>query len=204
MGTSLMSKLFGTKQEKDIKALGPIVEAVNSEEAWAQSLDSDQFKAETARFKALVQEGTSLNRLLPKAFALAREAAKRTLGERHYDVQIMGAAVLHQGKILEMKTGEGKTLTCVPAAYLNALAGRGVHVVTVNDYLAARDAAWMGPVYEYLGLSVGVILSEMDNEAKRHAYRQDITYGTNNEFGFDYLRDNMKWSQEEKIQPEHI
>ncbi|NLV61063.1 MAG: preprotein translocase subunit SecA, partial [Spirochaetales bacterium] len=203
MGTSLMSKLFGTKQEKDIKALGPIVEAVNSEEAWAQSLDSDQFKAETARFKALVQEGTSLNRLLPKAFALAREAAKRTLGERHYDVQIMGAAVLHQGKILEMKTGEGKTLTCVPAAYLNALAGRGVHVVTVNDYLAARDAAWMGPVYEYLGLSVGVILSEMDNEAKRHAYRQDITYGTNNEFGFDYLRDNMKWSQEEKIQPEH-
>ena len=203
MGTSLMSKLFGTKQEKDIKALGPIVEAVNSEEAWAQSLDSDQFKAETARFKALVQEGTSLNRLLPKAFALAREAANRTLGERHYDVQIMGAAVLHQGKILEMKTGEGKTLTCVPAAYLNALAGRGVHVVTVNDYLAARDAAWMGPVYEYLGLSVGVILSEMDNEAKRHAYRQDITYGTNNEFGFDYLRDNMKWSQEEKIQPEH-
>ncbi|HOE83667.1 MAG TPA: preprotein translocase subunit SecA [Sphaerochaeta sp.] len=203
MGTSLMSKLFGTKQEKDIKALGPIVEAVNSEEAWAQSLDSDQFKAETARFKALVQEGTSLNRLLPKAFALAREAAKRTLGERHYDVQIMGAAVLHQGKILEMKTGEGKTLTCVPAAYLNALAGRGVHVVTVNDYLAARDAAWMGPVYEYLGLSVGVILSEMDNEAKRHAYQQDITYGTNNEFGFDYLRDNMKWSQEEKIQPEH-
>ena len=115
----------------------------------------------------------------------------------------MGAAVLHQGKILEMKTGEGKTLTCVPAAYLNALAGRGVHVVTVNDYLAARDAAWMGPVYEYLGLSVGVILSEMDNEAKRHAYQQDITYGTNNEFGFDYLRDNMKWSQEEKIQPEH-
>ena len=203
MGTSLMSKLFGTKQEKDIKALGPIVEAVNSEEAWAQSLDSDQFKAETARFKALVQEGTSLNRRLPKACALAREAAKRTLGERHYDVQVMGAAVLHQGKILEMKTGEGKTLTCVPAAYLNALAGRGVHVVTVNDYLASRDAALMGPVYEYLGLSVGVILSEMDNEAKRHAYRQDITYGTNNEFGFDYLRDNMKWSQEEKIQPEH-
>ncbi len=203
MATSLLSKLFGTKQEKDIKALRPIVEAVNAEEAWAQALDSDQFKSETARFKALVQEGTTLDRLLPKAFALAREAARRTLGERHYDVQIMGAAVLHQGKILEMKTGEGKTLTCVPAAYLNALAGRGVHVVTVNDYLAARDAAWMGPVYEYLGLSVGVILSEMDNEAKRHAYRQDITYGTNNEFGFDYLRDNMKWSKEEKIQPRH-
>ena len=203
MGTSLLSKLFGTKQEKDIKGLRPIVEAVNEQEAWASSLSREQFKEQTARFKEQIKEGASLDQLLPQAFALAREAARRTLGERHYDVQIMGAVVLHQGKILEMKTGEGKTLTCVPAAYLNALAGHGVHVITVNDYLAARDASWMGPVYEYLGLTVGVILSEMDNEAKRNAYAKDITYGTNNEFGFDYLRDNMKWSAQEKIQPEH-
>ncbi len=203
MGKSLISALFGTKQQKDIKALRPIVEAVNAQEAWARDLSAEAFKEQTEHFKHLIKEGTSLDALLPKAFALAREAARRTLGERHYDVQIMGAAVLHQGKILEMKTGEGKTLTCVPAAYLNALTGRGVHVITVNDYLAARDAAWMGPVYEYLGLSVGTILSEMDNEAKRHAYAMDITYGTNNEFGFDYLRDNMKWSLAEKIQPEH-
>ena len=203
MATSLLRKLFGTKQEKDLKALQPLVALVNAEESWAASLDAKQFKEQTARFKEQVASGTKLESLLPKAFALAREAAKRTLGERHYDVQIMGAVVLHQGKILEMKTGEGKTLTCVPAAYLNALSGRGVHVVTVNDYLASRDAAWMGPVYEYLGLSVGAILSEMDNEAKRKAYAMDVTYGTNNEFGFDYLRDNMKWSQEEKIQPQH-
>lgn len=156
-------------------------------------------RQQTQSFKEQVAQGTSLDSLLPKAFALAREAASRVLGERHYDVQIMGAAVLHQGgKILEMKTGEGKTLTCVPAAYLNALTGKGVHVVTVNDYLAGRDASWMGPVYEYLGLSVGVILSSMDNEAKRSSYSKDVTYGTNNEFGFDYLRDNMKWSEQEK------
>ncbi|HZJ88243.1 MAG TPA: preprotein translocase subunit SecA [Sphaerochaeta sp.] len=203
MAKSLFRRLFKTKQEKDIIALNPIVALVNAEESWAQSLDADQFKEQTARFRSQVSEGTALEKLLPKAFALAREAAHRVLGERHYDVQIMGAAVLHQGKILEMKTGEGKTLTCVPAAYLNALSGKGVHVITVNDYLAERDAAWMGPIYEYLGLSVGVILSNMENEAKRAAYGCDITYGTNNEFGFDYLRDNMKWSAAEKIQPQH-
>ncbi|MDT3358515.1 MAG: preprotein translocase subunit SecA, partial [Spirochaetota bacterium] len=203
MGTSFFTKLFGTKQDKDLRSLLPFVEQVNKEESWASALSDDQFPIQTAQFRKQLDEGASLERLLPKAFALAREASKRVLGERHYDVQIMGAVVLHQGKILEMKTGEGKTLTCVPAAYLNALEGKGVHIVTVNDYLAGRDASWMGPIYEFLGLSVGVILSDMDNEAKRRAYSRDVTYGTNNEFGFDYLRDNMKWSAEEKIQPKH-
>lgn len=203
MGTSFFTKLFGTKQDKDLRSLLPFVEQVNKEESWASALSDDQFPIQTAQFRKQLEEGASLESLLPKAFALAREASKRVLGERHYDVQIMGAVVLHQGKILEMKTGEGKTLTCVPAAYLNALEGKGVHIVTVNDYLAGRDASWMGPIYEFLGLSVGVILSDMDNEAKRRAYSRDVTYGTNNEFGFDYLRDNMKWSAEEKIQPKH-
>lgn len=203
MGTSFFTKLFGTKQDKDLRSLLPLLEQVNKEEPWASALSDDQFPVQTQQFRKQLQEGASLESLLPKAFALAREAAKRVLGERHYDVQIMGAVVLHQGKILEMKTGEGKTLTCVPAAYLNALEGKGVHIVTVNDYLAGRDASWMGPIYEFLGLSVGVILSDMDNEAKRKAYSRDVTYGTNNEFGFDYLRDNMKWSAEEKIQPKH-
>ncbi len=203
MGTSFFTKLFGTKQDKDLRSLLPLLEQVNKEEPWASALSDDQFPVQTQQFRKQLQEGASLDSLLPKAFALAREAAKRVLGERHYDVQIMGAVVLHQGKILEMKTGEGKTLTCVPAAYLNALEGKGVHIVTVNDYLAGRDASWMGPIYEFLGLSVGVILSDMDNEAKRKAYSRDVTYGTNNEFGFDYLRDNMKWSAEEKIQPKH-
>ncbi|MGH0052010.1 MAG: preprotein translocase subunit SecA, partial [Sphaerochaetaceae bacterium] len=203
MGTSIFTKLFGTKQDKDLRVLKPLVDQVNKEAAWAESLSAEAVRQQTQDFKDQVAQGTSLDSLLPKAFALAREAASRVLGERHYDVQIMGAIVLHQGNILEMKTGEGKTLTCVPAAYLNALADKGVHVVTVNDYLAGRDASWMGPVYEYLGLSVGVILSSMDNEAKRSAYAKDVTYGTNNEFGFDYLRDNMKWSQQEKIQPKH-
>jgi len=203
MGTSFFTKLFGTKQDKDLRSLLPLLEQVNKEEPWASALSDDQFPVQTQQFRKQLQEGASLDSLLPKAFALAREAAKRVLGERHYDVQIMGAVVLHQGKILEMKTGEGKTLTCVPAAYLNALEGKGVHIVTVNDYLAGRDASWMGPIYEFLGLSVGVILSDMDNETKRKAYSRDVTYGTNNEFGFDYLRDNMKWSAEEKIQPKH-
>jgi preprotein translocase subunit SecA len=203
MGTSFFTKLFGTKQDKDLRSLLPLLEQVNKEESWASALSDDQFPVQTQQFRKQLQEGASLDSLLPKAFALAREAAKRVLGERHYDVQIMGAVVLHQGKILEMKTGEGKTLTCVPAAYLNALEGKGVHIVTVNDYLAGRDASWMGPIYEFLGLSVGVILSDMDNETKRKAYSRDVTYGTNNEFGFDYLRDNMKWSAEEKIQPKH-
>ena len=159
---------------------------------------------QTGEWKAQLREGkTDLDAILPKAFAMAREASWRVLGEKHYDVQIMGAVVLHQGDILEMKTGEGKTLTCVPAAYLNALSGKGVHVVTVNDYLAGRDASWMGPVYAYMGLTTGFIFANQDNESKKKAYACDITYGTNNEFGFDYLRDNLKWRMQDKVQPRH-
>ena len=164
MANRLLAALFGgTKQDKDMKRLRPIVESVNKNSDWAKGLSQDEMKALTAEWKEEVMSGkTTLDELLPKAFAVAREAAWRVLGERHYDVQIMGAIVLHQGSILELKTGEGKTLTCVPAAYLNALSGEGVHIVTVNDYLAERDRDWMGPVYEYLGLTVGVILSTQD------------------------------------------
>ncbi len=203
MAKGIFRKLFKTKQERDIKHLTPLVNRVNERSEWAKELKDDHFPLITNQFKERYGQGESLDSLLPEAFALAREAAERVLGERHYDVQIMGAIVLHQGNILEMKTGEGKTLTCVPAAYLNALTGKGVHIVTVNDYLARRDAEWMGPIYRFLGLSVGSIVSDMDNEARREAYNCNITYGTNNEFGFDYLRDNMKWSLEEKIQPQH-
>jgi len=198
-----MQRIFGTKQEKDLKKLLPLVEAVNQQAQWAASFEDSDFPIQSGLLKKQIQEGSSLDDILPQAFALAREAADRVLHERLFDEQIMGAVVLHHGTILEMKTGEGKTLTCVPAAYLNALEGKGVHVITVNDYLAQRDAAWMGPVYNFLGLSVGTILSNMDNEIRRIAYGKDITYGTNNEFGFDYLRDNMKWDANEKIQPLH-
>lgn len=203
MAKSLMQKLFGTKQERDIKRLSPIVEQVNAKAPWAGALSDDDFPRLTGELKNRLHQGETLTDILPEAFALAREAAHRVLGERHYDEQIMGAIVLHQGTILEMKTGEGKTLTCVPAAYLNALEEKGVHIVTVNDYLAKRDCEWMGPIYRYLGLSVGSIVSDMDNDARREAYAADITYGTNNEFGFDYLRDNMKWDARDKIQPQH-
>ncbi len=200
---NFFTKLFGTKQEKDLKALTPILNKVNSFSDWASALKDEDFPIMTQKFKERVSKGESLDNLLPEAFALAREASFRTLGERHYDEQILGAIVLHQGKILEMKTGEGKTLTCVPAAYLNSLEGKGVHVVTVNDYLASRDAAWMGRVYNFLGLTVGVITAEMDTERRKASYTCDITYGTNNEFGFDYLRDNMKYRFQDKIQPKH-
>lgn len=200
---SFLSKLFGTKKDKDIKALSPIVEKVNSFDSWARSLKDEEFPQQTTAFKDRIKNGETLDQILPEAYALVREASRRVLGERHYDVQIMGAIVLHQGKILEMKTGEGKTLTSVPAAYLNALEEKGVHVVTVNDYLAQRDAQWMSPIYNFLGLSVGVIVSNMDNARRKEAYLCDITYGTNNEFGFDYLRDNMKLRYQDKIQPKH-
>ena len=205
MANKFLAALFGgTKQDKDIKRLKPIVEKVNSLSTWAEGLSHEDILNQTQEWKEEIQSGQKkLDDILPWAFAVAREASARVLGERHYDVQIMGAIVLHEGSILELKTGEGKTLTCVPAAYLNALSGEGVHIVTVNDYLAQRDATWMGPIYEYLGLSVGVILSTQDNQRKKEAYSKDITYGTNNEFGFDYLRDNMKWRMEDKIQPKH-
>ena len=205
MAKNFFAALFGgTKHDKDMKRLNPIVAAVNAEAGWAEKLSQEDMVRQTGEWKALIRDGkTNLDAILPKAFAMAREASWRVLGEKHYDVQIMGAVVLHQGDILEMKTGEGKTLTCVPAAYLNALSGKGVHVVTVNDYLAGRDASWMGPVYAYMGLTTGFIFANQDNESKKKAYACDITYGTNNEFGFDYLRDNLKWRMQDKVQPTH-
>ncbi len=203
MANFLASLFGGTKHDKDMKRLRPIVESVKKEYGWASSLKDEDFPRITAEWKEAVRNGTSLDELLPKAFALAREASGRVLGEKHYDVQIMGAIVLHQGSILEMKTGEGKTLTAVPAAYLNALEGKGVHIVTVNDYLAQRDAEWMGRVYEFLGLKTGCIIAGQDEARKRESYNADVTYGTNNEFGFDYLRDNMKMSLAQKTQPRH-
>ena len=192
--------LFGSQHERDIKALLPLLHEVNSKEAWALSLTAEEFPKMSEEFKKRYNAGESLDSFLPEAFALAREAARRVLGERPFDVQILGALVLHSGRIVEMKTGEGKTLMCVAAAYINSLAGKGVHIVTVNDYLAERDADWMRPVYGYLGMTVGSILSNMDNEARRIAYQCDITYATNNELGFDYLRDNMKWELSERTQ----
>ena len=201
---NFFAALFGgTKHDKDMKRLRPIVESVKKEYGWAESLKDEDFPRITAEWKEAVRNGKSLDELLPKAYALAREASGRVLGERHYDVQIMGAIVLHQGSILEMKTGEGKTLTAVPAAYLNALEGKGVHIVTVNDYLAQRDAEWMGRVYAFLGMKTGCIIAGQDDQRKREAYSADVTYGTNNEFGFDYLRDNMKISMQQKLQPKH-
>ncbi len=203
MANFLTALFGGSKHDRDMKHLSPIISKINAEENWAKSLSEDEFKEQTKIWKEEVKNGKSLDEILVKAFALAREAASRTLGERHYDVQLMGAVTLHEGKIMELKTGEGKTLACVPAAYLNALEGEGVHIVTVNDYLARRDAEWMSPVYNYLGLTVGVITSDMDTNAKKAAYAADITYGTNNEFGFDYLRDNMKVNYQDKIQAKH-
>ena len=196
----VLTLIFGSQNERDVKKLKPLVADVNAKEEWAKSLTQEQFPEQTKKFKQRLAEGETLDDILPEAFALAREAAFRVLGERAYDVQIMGSLVLHSGRITEMKTGEGKTLMCVPAVYLNSLSGKGVHVVTVNDYLAERDADWMRPVYAYLGQTVGSILSNMDNDARKAAYNCDITYGTNNEFGFDYLRDNMQIELNRKVQ----
>ncbi len=200
MLNSILTFLFGSKRDRDVKQLLPVVEKINQKEDWAKSLKPEDFPLQTAEFKKRLANGETLDDILPEAFALAREAASRVLGERAYDVQIMGSLVLNSGRIVEMKTGEGKTLMCVAAAYLNSLTGEGVHVVTVNDYLAERDATWMSKVYNYLGVSVGIILSNMDNDARRQAYACDITYGTNNEFGFDYLRDNMHINPKDKVQ----
>lgn len=196
----ILTAIFGSQNDRDVKMLKPIVAAINEKESWAASLSAEDFPKQTQIFKDQLASGKTLDDILVEAFALAREAAKRVLGERAYDVQLMGSLVLNSGRITEMKTGEGKTLMCVAAAYLNSLTGKGVHIVTVNDYLAERDAAWMKPVYAYLGQTVGTILSNMDNNARREAYACDITYGTNNEFGFDYLRDNMQIDPKEKVQ----
>ena len=199
-----IKKLFaGSKHEKDIKSMLDILGVINAREAWARNLSPEEYPEQTAEFRRRIENGATLDELLPDAFALIREAARRTLGERPFDVQLLGGVVLHQGKVMEMKTGEGKTLSCTTAAYLNALPQKGVHIVTVNDYLASRDAQWMGPVFHYLGISVGAILSQMDNAARKAAYDSDITYGTNNEFGFDYLRDNMRWNSDSRVQRDH-
>ena len=202
MFAPLLRKVFGSKNDRDVKRMQKAVRSVNALEEQMQALSDEQLQAKTIEFRERLNQGETLNKILPEAFAVCREAGKRVMGMRHFDVQLIGGMALHEGKIAEMRTGEGKTLVATLAVYLNALAGKGVHVVTVNDYLAHRDANWMRPLYEFLGLSVGVVLPFQDPQEKRSAYACDITYGTNNEFGFDYLRDNMAFSLEEKYQRE--
>ncbi|HCX68344.1 MAG TPA: preprotein translocase subunit SecA, partial [Rhodobiaceae bacterium] len=196
-------RLFGSANDRKIKAYNARVEAINALETDMAALSDDALKAKTAEFRARLADGATLDEILPEAFATVREAAKRTLGQRHYDVQLIGGMVLHDGNIAEMKTGEGKTLVSTLAAYLNALPAKGVHIVTVNDYLAKRDAEWMGEVHRFLGLEVGVILHGLTDDQRRQAYAADITYGTNNEYGFDYLRDNMKYQLTSMVQRGH-
>jgi preprotein translocase subunit SecA len=200
---ALLDKILRAGEGRQVKNLEKIAKMVNSHESEISQLSDQQLRAKTDEFKARLNDGEELDDLLPEAFAVVREAAKRTLGQRHYDVQLMGGIALHRGNIAEMRTGEGKTLVSTLPAYLNALSGLGVHIVTVNDYLAERDSEWMGRVHRFLGLSVGVILAHMSPQERRAAYAADITYGTNNEFGFDYLRDNMAWSIDDCVQREH-
>ncbi|RKY03733.1 preprotein translocase subunit SecA, partial [Candidatus Poribacteria bacterium] len=228
MFSKIAEKIIGSKNDRILKKLWPIVEKVNSLEPQMEKLSDEQLRDKTEEFKERLKKGETLDDLLPEAYAVVREAAKRTLGQRHFDVQVLGAIVLHTGNIAEMKTGEGKTLTATMPAYLNALTGRGVHIVTVNDYLAKRDAQWMGPIYHMLGLKVGVIQNETEDGrplpsfiydpeyetddvrykhlrpvSRKEAYLADITYGVHSEFGFDYLRDNMVRSLDEKVQRGH-
>jgi preprotein translocase subunit SecA len=198
-----LGKIIGTKNERELKRLAERVVEINALEAEMQQLKDSDFPLRTDQFKERIANGEPLDNFLPEAFALCREAGRRTINMRHFDVQLIGGMVLHEGKIAEMKTGEGKTLVATLPVYLNALEGKGVHVVTVNDYLANRDAGWMGPIYRLLGLSVGVIVHDLDDDERRAAYKSDVTYGTNNEFGFDYLRDNMKFDLADYVQREH-
>src|SRR6185437_5150339 len=191
---ALARRVFGSANDRYIKSLQPLVDEINEAEPALAALTDDDLRARTAALKERLGQGETLDDILPDAFATVREAAKRTLGQRHFDVQLMGGIVLHRGMISEMKTGEGKTLVATLPVYLNALTGKGVHVVTVNDYLASRDAEWMGQVYKFLGMTVGCIVHGLTDEQRKEAYAADITYGTNNEYGFDYLRDNMKYS----------
>ena len=197
---AIARRLFGTANDRFLKPLQADVDAINALEPEVQALTDDEIRARTVRFRERLAAGESMNSLLVEAFATVREAAKRTLGQRHFDVQLLGGMVLHRGMIAEMKTGEGKTLVATLPVYLNALAGKGVHVVTVNDYLAQRDAEWMGAIYRFLGLSVGCIVHDLDDAGRREAYACDVTYGTNNELGFDYLRDNMKFRLHDLVQ----
>jgi preprotein translocase subunit SecA len=200
---NLLAQVFGTKHERETKRMQPTVAAINDLEPEIQKLSDDGLKAKTAEFKQRIENGESLDDLLVEAFAVCREASRRVLRMRHFDVQLIGGVVLHEGKIAEMKTGEGKTLVATLPAYLNALPGKGVHVITVNDYLARRDSEWMGQLYGFLGLSVGVIVHDLSERERRESYHSDITYGTNNEFGFDYLRDNMKFDLADCVQRQH-
>ncbi|MEK6606810.1 MAG: DEAD/DEAH box helicase, partial [Myxococcota bacterium] len=196
----ILKLILGTKNAREMKRLGPVAARVNALEAEVKKLSDDALRGKTGEFRRRLDAGQALDELLPEAFAVVREAAQRTIGQRHYDVQLIGGMILHQGKISEMKTGEGKTLVSTLPCYLNALEGRGVHVVTVNDYLAKRDAEWMGKIHKFLGMTVGCVVHGLTDRERQKAYRSDITYGMNSEFGFDYLRDNMKQSVDRMVQ----
>jgi preprotein translocase subunit SecA len=200
---TLLAKVIGTANDRELKKIRPMVGQISAFEPEVQRFSDEQLRAKTAEFKERLASGATLDDLLPEVFAVVREAGRRVLNMRHFDVQLIGGIVLHRGKIAEMKTGEGKTLVATLPAYLNALAGKGVHVVTVNDYLARRDSEWMGRIYRFLGMSVGVIQHELNDQERQVAYACDITYGTNNEFGFDYLRDNMKFDLAHYVQRGH-
>ncbi|HIL93773.1 MAG TPA: preprotein translocase subunit SecA, partial [Cycloclasticus sp.] len=202
MISNIVKKVFGSRNDRLVKAKQKIVKSVNAIEVSTKALGDTALKAKTEEFRARLEQGETLDSLLPEAFAVVREAGIRSLGMRHFDVQLIGGMVLNDGRIAEMKTGEGKTLVATLSAYLNALPGKGVHMVTVNDYLAERDSEWMGKLFEFLGMTTGVIVNIMSPEQRRVAYAADITYGTNNEFGFDYLRDNMAFGVEDKVQRE--
>src|SRR6202162_1362242 len=199
---NLLKKIFGSKNDRELKRLWPLVHRINAMEPSVSPLTDENLRAKTVEFRKRIADGETLDEILPEAFAVAREGAKRSLGMRHFDVQLLGGVVLHEGKIAEMKTGEGKTLVATLPVYLNALAGKGVHVVTVNDYLARRDSQWMGQLYTFLGLTVGTIQHDLDDAERQVAYGCDVTYGTNNEYGFDYLRDNMKFDPSTFVQRE--
>src|SRR6202050_730125 len=198
-----LAKIFGTRNEREVKRLRPIVAAINDLEPGLQQLSDTELAQKTVDFKQRVANGEPLDDLLIESFAVCREAGRRVLNMRHFDVQLIGGTVLHRGRIAEMRTGEGKTLVATLPCYLNALAGNGVHVVTVNDSLAKRDAEWMGRIYRFLGMSYGIIVHDLDDQERQASYNADITYGTNNEFGFDYLRDNMKFRLEDCVQRGH-
>ena len=201
---SIIGKFIKNSSHRELDRVRSIVQKINALEAKIKEIPDESFPAKTAEFKSKISSGINVDDLIPETFAYVREAAKRVLGERHYDVQLMGGIILHQGKIAEMKTGEGKTLVSTLPVYLNALTGKGVHAVTVNDYLAKRDSEWMGQIYNFLGLSVGCIANSMDDSLRKKNYNCDVTYGTNNEFGFDYLRDNMKYNINEMVQKNHF
>jgi len=200
MPLSFLTRFFGSRNDRLLKQYRANVVRINSLEPTYEQLSDQALRAKTDEFKARVEAGESLDALLPEAFAVVREGCKRVMKMRHFDVQLAGGIALHNGKIAEMRTGEGKTLTSTLPAYLNAIAGKGVHVVTVNDYLASRDATWMGKLYNFLGLTVGINLPQLPREEKQAAYNADITYGTNNEYGFDYLRDNMVYEAHDRVQ----